>query len=59
MGKFLGFSDDHSYLVANVHHLSTGYVLTQFHLVFDALFETFIHTRDDESVFNAVMIYLN
>ena len=47
MGQFLGFSDDHSSLVANVNNLITGYISPQFHLVFDDLFETVICTKDD------------
>ena len=35
MGQFLGFLDDHYFLVANVCHLSTGYNSPQFHLVFN------------------------
>ena len=40
MGQFVGFSDEHSTLVANVRHLSTNYISPQFHVVFDDLFET-------------------
>ena len=54
MGRFLRFSDKHSSFVANVCNLSTGYISPKFHLVFGDLFETVIHTRDDESVFNAI-----
>ena len=38
MGQFLGFSNEHSTLVARVHKLSTNYVSPQFHVVFDDLF---------------------
>jgi hypothetical protein len=34
--------DDHSPLVANVRHMSTGHVFLQFHVVFDDLCETVI-----------------
>ena len=54
MGRFWGFSDEHSSLVVNVCNLITGYISPQFHLVFDDLFETFIRTRDCKSVFNAI-----
>ena len=54
MGKFLGYSDEHYSLVANVCNFSTGYISTQFNLVFDDLFDTVICTRYDESVFNAI-----
>ena len=40
--------------MSTVSHLSTGYISPQFHLVLDDLFETFIRTRDHESVFNAI-----
>ena len=39
-GQFLGFSDEHSSLVANVRHLETGHVSPQYHLVFDDHFHT-------------------
>ena len=54
MGLFLGGFDEHSSLVENVCHLSKGYISPQFNLVFDDLFETFISTRNDESVFDAI-----
>lgn len=40
LGQFLGFSDEHSSLVANVRHLGTGHVSPQFHVVFDDHFHT-------------------
>ncbi len=40
LGQFVGFSDEHSSLVANVWHLTSGYISPQFHVVFDDLFET-------------------
>ena len=40
MGQFVGFSDEHSSLVANVWHLTTRYIPPQFHVIFDDLFET-------------------
>ena len=54
----MGFSEEHSSLVTNVHNLSTGYISPHFHLVFDDLFDTVILTKDDESVFNAIFNYL-
>ena len=39
-GQFLVFSDEHSSLVANVRHLTSGYVSPQFHVVFDDCFHT-------------------
>jgi len=40
LGQFLGFSDEHSSLVAKVRHLRTQHVSPQFHVVFDDLFQT-------------------
>ena len=40
LGQFLGFSQQHSTLVAYLHHLTTGYVSPQLHCVFDDLFTT-------------------
>ena len=42
VGQFLGYSDEHLSLVANVCHLSTGYISPQFYVIFDDLFETVI-----------------
>ena len=33
LGQFVGFSDEHSSLVANVWHLTTGYISPLFHVV--------------------------
>ncbi len=54
VGQFLGFSDEHSSLVANVRHMSNGYVSPQFHVVFDDLFETVIRTGDNDAVINSI-----
>ena len=54
MGLFFGGLYEHSSLVVNSCHLSKGYISPQFHLVFDDLFETFISTINDESVFGAI-----
>jgi hypothetical protein len=40
MGKFIGFSREHSSSVALVCNLHTGYVSPQYHVVFDDKFET-------------------
>ena len=40
--------------MANVRNVCTRYISTQFHLVVDDLFETVVHTKDDESIFNAI-----
>ncbi len=54
LGNFLGYSDKHSSLVANVRHLSTGYVSPQFHVVFDDLFETVVCDGDNDAVINSI-----
>ena len=54
MGQFLGFFDEHYSLVENFRNLSTGYILPQFHLVFDDLFEMVICTKDDKKVLNNI-----
>ncbi|KAL7462944.1 hypothetical protein ACHAXS_003314 [Conticribra weissflogii] len=52
--QFLGFSDEHSSLAANVRNLTTGYISPQFHLVFDDKFETVVGTGEDDSVVDAI-----
>jgi hypothetical protein len=37
LGQFLGYSDEHSSLVANIRHLKTSCVSPQYHVVFDDL----------------------
>ena len=37
VGQLLGYSDEHSSLLANVQHLSTGHVSPQLHVAFDEL----------------------
>jgi hypothetical protein len=49
-GQYLGFSDEHSSLVANVRHLSSGYVSPQFHVVFDDRFHTVHGTGKDDAI---------
>jgi hypothetical protein len=56
MGQFLGFSNEHSSLVAQVCNLSTNYVSPQFHVVFDDLFtsiynDTRLGDTELESIF--------
>ena len=59
MDQFLGFSDEHSYFVANVNNLSTGYISPQIHLVFYDFFETVIRTKYYDNVLTMfVMICL-
>ena len=54
MGQFVGFSDKHSSLVANVHHLSTNFISPQFHVVFDDLFKTVNRIGVDEPVIESI-----
>ena len=43
LAQFVGFSPEHSTLVANVRHLQTNYVSPQFHLIHDDNFETILN----------------
>ena len=54
MGQFLGFSDEHLSLVANVQNLSTGYISPHYHLVFDDFFETVIRQGDNDNVVDGI-----
>jgi hypothetical protein len=54
MGQFVGFSDKHSSLVANVRHLSTNFISPQFHVVFDDLFNTVNRMGVDEPVIESI-----
>ncbi len=54
VGQFLGYSDEHLSLVANVQHLSTGHVSPQFHVVFDDLFETVVCNGVNDGVINSI-----
>jgi hypothetical protein len=54
MGQFVGFSDEHSSLVANVRHLTTNFISPQFHVVFDDLFETVNRTGVDGPIIESI-----
>eukprot|EP00804_Cyclotella_cryptica_P031100 CCRYP_011717-RC/>CCRYP_011717-RC protein AED:0.72 eAED:0.31 QI:0/-1/0/1/-1/0/1/0/345 len=54
LGQFLGFSDEHSSLVANVRNLSTGFVSPQFHVVFDDLFQTVFSSGNDDVLMDRI-----
>ncbi len=41
-------------LVANVHHMSTGHVSPQFHVIFDDLFKTVIRDGDNDLIVNSI-----
>ena len=52
--QFLGFSEEHSTLVANVRNLRTGYISPQYHLVFDDLFETTVCQGYNDPVIDTI-----
>ncbi len=54
LGKFVGFLDEHSSMVANVQHLTTRYISPQFHVIFDNLFETVKRTGVDDHVVKSI-----
>ncbi len=54
LGQFVGFLDKHSSMVANVRHLTTGYISPQFHVIFDNLFETVNCTSVDDRVVESI-----
>ena len=54
MGEFLGFSDKHSTLVATVRNLKTGYISSQYHVVFDDMFETTVFRGDNNPVIDRI-----
>ena len=54
LGKFLGFSDEHSTLVANICNLRTGYISPKYHFLKDDLFETTVHTWDNDPVIDNI-----
>ncbi len=53
-GQFLGYSDEHSSMCANIRHLKTGFVSPQYHCVFDDLFQTVYSNNDSEELVNAI-----
>jgi hypothetical protein len=54
VGQFWGYSDEHSSLVVNVLHLSTGHVSPRFHVVFDDLFGIVICNGDNDVVVKSI-----
>ncbi len=54
LGQFLGYSDDHSSLVANVRHLGTGYVSPQYHVVFDDFFKTVFSSGSNDALVDSI-----
>ncbi len=54
LGQFLGYSDKHSSLVANIRHLKTGFISPQYHVVFDDLFESVFSSGPNDVVVDAI-----
>jgi hypothetical protein len=54
LGQFLGYSGEHSSLVANIWHLKTGYVSPQYHVVFDILFKTVFSSGADDVLIDSI-----
>ncbi len=54
LGQFLGYSDEHSSLVANIRHLKTGFVSSQYHVVFDDLLKTVFSSGADDALVNSI-----
>ncbi len=50
----MGYSDEHSSLVANIRHLKTGFVSPQYHVVFDDLFETVFCSGADNALVDSI-----
>ena len=53
-GQFIGFSDEHSTLVATAQNLKTGYISPQYHIVFDDLFETKFCRGENNTVIDQI-----
>ena len=54
LGQFLGYSDEHSSLVANIRHLKTGYVSPPYHVVFDDLFKTVFSSGANNALVDSI-----
>ncbi len=54
LGQFLGYSEDHSSLVANIRHLQTGYVSPQYHVLYDDLFQTVFSAGQSTSLVDTI-----
>ena len=50
IGNILDFSDDNYSMVANIQNLTTGYIYSQYHVVFDDMFHTVCGTGEYEVV---------
>ena len=54
LGQFLGYSDEHSSLVANIWHLKTGYVSPQYHVVFNNLVQTVFSSGANNALIDSI-----
>ena len=54
----MGFSNEHSSLVANVGHLIMGFVSPQHHVVFDDLFQTVFSSGCDDALLDSICNHL-
>ncbi|KAL7460113.1 hypothetical protein ACHAXS_001398 [Conticribra weissflogii] len=54
LDQFLGYSNQHSLLVANVCHLRTGFVSPQYHCVFDDLFQTVYSSGENDMLVDSI-----
>ena len=52
--QFLGYSDEHSSMVACCRHLDTGHVSPQYHVVFDDHFHTVLGDREDSKFIDGI-----
>ena len=54
----MGYSDQHSSLVANIRHLKTGYISPQYHFVFDDLFKTVFSSGANDALVDSICEHL-
>jgi hypothetical protein len=54
LGQFLGYSDEHSSLIANIGHLKTSFVSPQYHVVFDDFFKTVFSSGADDVLVDSI-----
>ena len=54
MGYFLHFSDEHSSLVAIVKNMETSYVSSQYHDIFNDIFQTVFSTGKNYMMVDAI-----
>ena len=54
MGQFVGFLAEHSTLVPLGRNVKTGYILTQYHVVFDEDFDTVMRLPSQTSSIDGI-----